>query len=92
MIGCSAGQTEDRRNLGFAHAVEVARNRELAGQKAEALRFGGGVEGRDFRNGLAGAGDDDRLAGSRLLDEAREVRLGFVDVHGGHTLNLVQWT
>jgi len=64
--------------------VEVVRDPELAVEEAQLAAAPLGPDGTELRHRPARLGDDDLLAGLDLLEEAREVRLGFVDVYLFH--------
>src|SRR5690606_11203938 len=73
-------------NLLVAHGVEVVRNLELRFEKAQPIRNGWlrWFQCFDLDQGLARFGDDEGLPIERRLDEAGQMGLRFMDVHGFH--------
>src|SRR3954454_14197012 len=72
-------------NLILEHRIEIVRHFD-SGHKAHPLYFAlrQRVERHDLDQGLAGRGDDEGLALGGAIDEARQMRLGFMDVDGSH--------
>src|SRR5580700_3409879 len=77
---------ENLRDFLAPHLIEVVGNGNMAAEKTGAANggFRWRVDGSDFHDGLAGFSDDEGFALRGLLDEAREVGFGFVDIHGAH--------
>ena len=78
------GETSQGLDLSLAHSVEVLGHGDLASQEAQSLRGRGGIQRRDLDQGLARLGDHERFAFDGLIDQLRELGLGFMDVDGNH--------
>src|SRR5450631_2210833 len=84
-VGLSSAVCEEATDFVSAHVVKVLRNFQLALHEAEAIlgRFLCN-DGDHARKGLARLGDDEGLAARDARHQTRQVRLGFVDIDGGH--------
>lgn len=80
--GASLTGTEQFGDLLASEVIEVVRDCDVAFEKPESLSFvvGGRIESDDLHQGPAGPGDDEGFPFGRCFDEAREVRLGFVNI------------
>ena len=67
-------------DLGLPHAVEIIGYRDLSLHEADSfsLRLLRRIERDHFDHRLPGLGDDERFALGGLVDQARQVGLGFV--------------
>jgi len=79
-------EAKKRRDLLLPHAVEIIGNAELAIHEADPAGSRGvdAVNGHDFRDGLAGFGDYERLSIRNLLKQAGQMGLGIMDIDGLH--------
>ena len=73
-----------------AHAVEVVGDFDLTFEEPEPLRLRRRVDRRDLHQRLPGFSDDELLPLRCAVYEARELRLRFVDVDGGHGSELAR--
>src|SRR3546814_14079264 len=88
--GCPAAASsvtgEQVGDLGFEHAIEILRYRELSRHEAQPpnLTRARSVECHDLHHRSAGFGDDERIAPRRLLDQPGPKGTGVLDVAAAH--------
>ena len=78
---------EESGNFTLAHAVEVARDFDLAFQKTKTLRLCWGTNRGDFHQRFACLGDDERFPAGCALDKPGELGLRLVNVDSIHTVD-----
>src|SRR3954447_24043014 len=84
LAGASRSAPEQSGDLGFAHTVEIFRHGDLAGQETQPLRLRGSLQRRHLHQRLARLGDHERFSLGGLIDQLRELGLGFMDVDCDH--------
>lgn len=69
-----------------SHLIEVVRNSDFAFHKSQTTMDSNfvGIEWHNLDQRLTGFGDDKRFPPRRLIDQAGQMGLGFVDVNDMH--------
>jgi len=75
---------EERQHLRRERVVEILGDRDQAAHGAELPRSSVAIEWDESGDRLAASGNDNLFAAGGTLDQARQMRLGLVDIYLAH--------